>query len=93
MPVGSNTPGAASSAVDFEAFWEVWGGFGKGLGGFGDRFGRVLEGFGEGLGKVWGRATSQNEARPADRAQRLNNKSLVKNKYKCSEHAADTCAK
>ena len=53
-------------------FGEVWGGFGKGLEGFGDRFGRVLEGFGEGLGKVWGGATSQNEARPADRAQRLN---------------------
>ena len=58
--------------IDFEAFWgglgEVWEGFGRIWGWFWKGFGR----FGEGLGRVWGEATGQNEARPADRAQRLN---------------------
>ena len=34
MPVGSNTPGAASSAADFGEVWEgCWEGFGRALGG------------------------------------------------------------
>ena len=37
--------------IDFKVFGKVWGGFGMGLGGFGEGFGRDLGRFGEGLGR------------------------------------------
>ena len=54
MPVGFNTPGAASSAADLGKFWEGFGdGVGKALGEiWGKVFGRCLEGFWDMFGIV-----------------------------------------